>query len=92
MPTWATARRPKTLADLEAAGCRVLPLDVTDEASRVRAVQAVEAVAIRPDPAEAHELTLAVVAAAHGHASLLIDEPSATGPMPSTQPPAALSP
>jgi NAD(P)-dependent dehydrogenase (short-subunit alcohol dehydrogenase family) len=43
MPTWATARRPDALADLEAAGCRVLPLDVTDEASRVRAVRAVEA-------------------------------------------------
>jgi AcrR family transcriptional regulator len=29
--------------------------------------------AIRPDPAEAHELALAVVATAHGHASLLLD-------------------
>jgi NADP-dependent 3-hydroxy acid dehydrogenase YdfG len=43
LPTWATARRPETLGDLEAAGCRVLQLDVTDEASRVRAVQTVEA-------------------------------------------------
>jgi NAD(P)-dependent dehydrogenase (short-subunit alcohol dehydrogenase family) len=42
-PTWATARRLETLAELEAAGCRVLQLDVTDEASRVRAVKAVEA-------------------------------------------------
>lgn len=42
-PTWATARRPETLTDLEAAGCRVLPLDVTSEASRVWAVTAVEA-------------------------------------------------
>jgi len=43
LPTWATARDPGTLADLEAAGCRTLALDVTDEASRVRAVEAVEA-------------------------------------------------
>jgi NAD(P)-dependent dehydrogenase (short-subunit alcohol dehydrogenase family) len=43
VPTWATARRPETLADLQAAGCRVLRLDVTDETSRVQAVQAVEA-------------------------------------------------
>lgn len=43
IPTWATARRPETLAELEAAGCRVLRLDVTDETSRVRAVKAVEA-------------------------------------------------
>ena len=42
-PTWATARRPDTLTDLEAAGCRVLTLDVTDEESRARAVTAVEA-------------------------------------------------
>jgi NAD(P)-dependent dehydrogenase (short-subunit alcohol dehydrogenase family) len=41
--TWASARRPETLADLAAAGCRVLRLDVTDEESRVRAVEAVEA-------------------------------------------------
>ncbi|MET0818681.1 MAG: SDR family NAD(P)-dependent oxidoreductase [Solirubrobacteraceae bacterium] len=38
----ATARRPETLADLEAAGCRALALDVTDEASMQAAVAAVE--------------------------------------------------
>ncbi|WP_432830719.1 SDR family NAD(P)-dependent oxidoreductase [Dactylosporangium sp. CA-092794] len=43
MPTWASARQPEALADLEAAGCRVIQLDVTDESSRVRAVEAVEA-------------------------------------------------
>ncbi|MFI6319342.1 SDR family NAD(P)-dependent oxidoreductase [Nonomuraea sp. NPDC050556] len=42
-PTWATARRTDDLAELAAAGCRLLPLDVTDEASMARAVQAVEA-------------------------------------------------
>ena len=44
-PGWtvyATARRPETLADLEAAGCRTLALDVTDEASMQAAVAAVE--------------------------------------------------
>ena len=40
---WATARRPETLAELEAAGARVLALDVTDEASMRAAVKAVEA-------------------------------------------------
>ncbi len=40
--TYATARRPETLAALEAAGCHALPLDVTDEASMVAAVRAVE--------------------------------------------------
>ena len=30
--TYATARRPAALADLGAAGCRALRLDVTDEA------------------------------------------------------------
>lgn len=40
--TYATARRPETLADLEAAGCRTLALDVTDKASMVAAVRAVE--------------------------------------------------
>jgi NAD(P)-dependent dehydrogenase (short-subunit alcohol dehydrogenase family) len=40
--TYATARRPETLADLEAAGCRTLALDVTDEAQRVDAVRTVE--------------------------------------------------
>jgi NAD(P)-dependent dehydrogenase (short-subunit alcohol dehydrogenase family) len=34
----ATARRPETLSDLEAAGCRVLALDVTSEASMEEAV------------------------------------------------------
>ena len=33
---YATARRVETLADLEAAGCRTLALDVTDEASMQR--------------------------------------------------------
>jgi NAD(P)-dependent dehydrogenase (short-subunit alcohol dehydrogenase family) len=41
--TWTTARRPATLADLEAAGCRTLRLDVTDEESRAHAVGTVEA-------------------------------------------------
>jgi NAD(P)-dependent dehydrogenase (short-subunit alcohol dehydrogenase family) len=40
---YATARRPETLADLEARGCRTLGLDVTDEASMRAAVEAVEA-------------------------------------------------
>ncbi len=39
---YATARRPETLADLAAAGCRTLALDVTDEASMRAAVDAVE--------------------------------------------------
>jgi NAD(P)-dependent dehydrogenase (short-subunit alcohol dehydrogenase family) len=39
---YATARRPETLADLEARGCRTLALDVTDEASMSAAVAAVE--------------------------------------------------
>jgi NAD(P)-dependent dehydrogenase (short-subunit alcohol dehydrogenase family) len=39
---YATARRPETIADLEAAGCRTLALDVTDEASMVAAVNAIE--------------------------------------------------
>ncbi len=38
---YATARRPDTLSDLEAAGCKTLPLDVTDEASMSAAVNAV---------------------------------------------------
>jgi NAD(P)-dependent dehydrogenase (short-subunit alcohol dehydrogenase family) len=42
-PVYATARRVETLADLAAAGCRTLPLDVTDEASIGAAVTAVEA-------------------------------------------------
>jgi NADP-dependent 3-hydroxy acid dehydrogenase YdfG len=43
LPTWASARRLDALGDLEAAGCRIVQLDVTDEDSRVRAVRAVEA-------------------------------------------------
>ncbi len=35
---WATARRPETLADLAAAGCHTLALDVTDEVSMAAAV------------------------------------------------------
>ena len=38
---YATARRPETLAGLEAKGCRTLALDVVDEASRRAAVDAV---------------------------------------------------
>ena len=40
---YATARRPETLGDLEAKGCKTLALDVTDEASCAAAVAAVEA-------------------------------------------------
>ena len=40
---YATARRPETLAELEAAGCRTLALDVTDEDSMRAAVDAVDA-------------------------------------------------
>jgi NAD(P)-dependent dehydrogenase (short-subunit alcohol dehydrogenase family) len=43
IPTWATARQPDRIADLAAAGCRTLQLDVTDEESRVRAVKTIEA-------------------------------------------------
>lgn len=39
---YATARRPESIADLEAAGCRTMALDVTDEGSMVAAVRAVE--------------------------------------------------
>lgn len=35
---WATARRVETIAELEAAGCVVRPLDVTDEASMTAVV------------------------------------------------------
>jgi short-subunit dehydrogenase len=42
-PVWATARDAGSLGELEAAGCRVLPLDVTDERSRADAVRQVEA-------------------------------------------------
>jgi NAD(P)-dependent dehydrogenase (short-subunit alcohol dehydrogenase family) len=40
---WASARDVSALAGLEALGARVLPLDVTDEASRASAVAAVVA-------------------------------------------------
>jgi NAD(P)-dependent dehydrogenase (short-subunit alcohol dehydrogenase family) len=40
-PVYATARRPETLKDLAAAGCRVLALDVTDERSMRAAVETV---------------------------------------------------
>ena len=40
---YATARRPEAIADLEAAGCRTLGLDVTDDDSMKAAVAAVEA-------------------------------------------------
>ena len=40
---YATARRPETLAELEAKGCKVLALDVVDEESRQAAVEAVVA-------------------------------------------------
>ena len=39
---YATARRPETLSELEARGCRTLALDVTDEGSMRDAVAAVE--------------------------------------------------
>jgi NAD(P)-dependent dehydrogenase (short-subunit alcohol dehydrogenase family) len=41
-PVYATARRPESIADLERAGAKTLALDVTDEASMVAAVEAVE--------------------------------------------------
>jgi NAD(P)-dependent dehydrogenase (short-subunit alcohol dehydrogenase family) len=40
---YATARRPDSIADLGAAGCQTLALDVTDESSMGAAVAAVEA-------------------------------------------------
>jgi NAD(P)-dependent dehydrogenase (short-subunit alcohol dehydrogenase family) len=39
---YATARRPDSISDLEAKGCKTLRLDVTDEASMREAVRAVE--------------------------------------------------
>jgi NAD(P)-dependent dehydrogenase (short-subunit alcohol dehydrogenase family) len=39
---YATARKPESLGDLEARGCRTLALDVTDEGSMRAAVEAVE--------------------------------------------------
>jgi NAD(P)-dependent dehydrogenase (short-subunit alcohol dehydrogenase family) len=40
---YASARRPDSIADLEAQGCRLLALDVTDEESMHAAVEAIEA-------------------------------------------------
>jgi NAD(P)-dependent dehydrogenase (short-subunit alcohol dehydrogenase family) len=40
---YATARRPETISDLAAAGCRLLACDVTDEESMRAAVTAVQA-------------------------------------------------
>jgi NAD(P)-dependent dehydrogenase (short-subunit alcohol dehydrogenase family) len=40
---WATARKPSDLAELAAAGCRTLALDVTDHESMAAAVAAIEA-------------------------------------------------
>lgn len=39
---YATARRLESIQDLEAKGCKILPLDVTDEASMEAAVRTVE--------------------------------------------------
>src|SRR4051794_29129990 len=41
---YATARRVESLEDLAAEGCKVLPLDVTDEETMVAAVTEVERV------------------------------------------------
>lgn len=46
---YATARRPESLETLAAVGCRVLPLDVTDEASMRHAVEHIAAEAGRID-------------------------------------------
>lgn len=40
---YATARRKSSIADLEAEGCRILQLDVTDEASMRESVATIEA-------------------------------------------------
>jgi NAD(P)-dependent dehydrogenase (short-subunit alcohol dehydrogenase family) len=42
MTVYATARRPESVEDLQASGCKTLALDVTDEASMQAAVAAVE--------------------------------------------------
>jgi NAD(P)-dependent dehydrogenase (short-subunit alcohol dehydrogenase family) len=42
MTVYATARRPESIEDLKAAGCRTLALDVTDEGSMRAAVEEVE--------------------------------------------------
>lgn len=39
---YATARKPETIEDLKAAGCKTLALDVTDEASMKAAVSQIE--------------------------------------------------
>jgi NAD(P)-dependent dehydrogenase (short-subunit alcohol dehydrogenase family) len=39
---YATARRPESIEDLRDAGCKILPLDVTDEDSMREAVERVE--------------------------------------------------
>ncbi len=39
---YATARKPESIEDLAGAGCRLLAVDVTDDASMVAAVEAVE--------------------------------------------------
>jgi NAD(P)-dependent dehydrogenase (short-subunit alcohol dehydrogenase family) len=41
-PVYATARRLESIQDLEGKGCKLLALDVTDEASMTAAVKAVE--------------------------------------------------
>ena len=43
-PVYATARNVESISDLEARGCRLLELDVTDEDSMRRAVEEVERV------------------------------------------------
>src|SRR5438067_1372865 len=40
---YASARRPDSISDLEAKGCKVVALDVTDEDSMRAAVESVEA-------------------------------------------------
>jgi NADP-dependent 3-hydroxy acid dehydrogenase YdfG len=40
---YATARRPETIEDLAGHGCRLLRLDVCDEASMQEAVRSIEA-------------------------------------------------
>ena len=42
-PTWASARRLEAITDLQAAGCNVVELDVTDEDSCAQAIRTVEA-------------------------------------------------
>src|SRR5438093_4110054 len=42
-PVYATARKVDSIRDLEAAGCTLLPLDVTSEPSMQEAISAVEA-------------------------------------------------